>query len=420
MAGTLRGGHDVASVARPLENIARTAATSRNRERLAARSIMRDLRPRVRKMIAGREGMVEANVYGRLSSCGLPMGSEVRVRGVDGHSGVAGLQTCGSVWACPCCASKIGVRRTDETERGILNWTASGGRFFLLTLTMQHHQGDRLSDLWDGLSEAWRLWGMDGSVKRANQSLDRVGYHRTTEVTVGVNGWHVHLHVLMFVAGSASDDAAASAGSVFIARWIRSVERAGFSALSVGQDWKSLEGTGEALAQVAGYLHKGDYRRRDRTARSLALEVTRGDLKDGGGSRTPFGVLSDLVSSVEDSGVIPEDDLSLWAEWEEASHGRRQQVWSRGMRDLLGLEDEQSDEEIAAEDLGGDDLVIIDADEWRRFDRIPGAHAELLEAIDREVGFMARRMAAVNVLRKYGIRHTPVLWPGGGGGGSPA
>jgi len=399
----------MASVAKPLENIASTAAIGRVRERFAARSVMRDIRPLVRKTIKTADGLTEANVYGRLSSCGLPMGMEVRLRGANGNAGVAGLQTCGSVWACPCCASKVGIGRTDETEAAIQSWAGSGGSFYLLTVTMQHHQGQTLADLWDGVSDAWRRFGKDGSVLRTLDALGKAGVHRTTEVTYGAFGWHVHLHVLYFVTGRPGADTAAAAGGRLISRWIAAVEAAGFKALSVGQDWKALQGNADALAQVAGYLHKTEYRRSDRTARGLALEVTRQDLKDGRASRTPFGILGDIVASVEDTGEIPEGDLALWQEWEAASFGRRQQVWSPGFRQSLGLGDEATDEELAASDPDGDDLVIIDADEWRRFDRNPGAHAELLEAVNAVHGFMPRRMAAASVLRKYGIRFTPVL-----------
>lgn len=54
----------------------------------------------------------------------------------------------------------------------------------------------------------------------------------------------------------------------------------------------------------------------------------------------------------------------LW-EWEEASHGRRQLTWSTGRRDLrafAGLGREATDEEIAAEELDGQDAVALPGD----------------------------------------------------------
>jgi hypothetical protein len=56
------------------------------------------------------------------------------------------------------------------------------------------------------------------------------------------------------------------------------------------------------------------------------------------------------------------DDSTLWQEWEQASEGRRQLTWSEGIRALAGLaEQERSDEDIA-EELGDDDLLILDRD----------------------------------------------------------
>lgn len=382
----------------PLENLAKTAAKSRQAGRLRARAVLRSL-----------------TRHQRVSTCGYALG-EARLR-FDGESaGMAGLETCGSVWSCPCCSSKIASHRTDDMESGIRTWSTAGGSFVMLTLTMQHRKGQSLRSLWDGLSGAWRGLVSDGTYKRTLRRLGVSGFHRTTEVTLGAHGWHVHLHVVYFVAGSPREVDSVEAGLGIIGRWIASVQAQGFSAVSDAQDWKILRGSGDALASVAGYVHKGEYVERVQSmkpVRSLAMEVTRSDLKDSKGGRTPFGILADIVASVEETGEVPEDDWALWSEWEEVSRGRRQQVWSRGMRERLGLDDELTDDEAAAVELSGVDLVSIPASSWRRFAQDGRAHAELLAAVEASTGgFLPARMAAAAVLRKYGVEFSLLDPPG--------
>jgi hypothetical protein len=62
------------------------------------------------------------------------------------------------------------------------------------------------------------------------------------------------------------------------------------------------------------------------------------------------------------------DDLELWAEWEQASFGRRQLTWSLGDHDLRKLADlgaQQSDEEIVAEELQGEEVIALPRPTWK-------------------------------------------------------
>lgn len=337
------------------------------------------------------------------------------------HGGVSGLMTCGSVWACPVCSAKIAKARQDELESGIRTWVGSGGSMAMLTLTVQHTSSDRLADVWDLVSDAWRRFVSGRAYKEARAALGVQGYHRTTEVVQTVNGWHVHLHVLYFVAGAPGRDASEDFGGKAVAAWQSAVRRAGGHAAPVGQDWKLLAGDADALRAVAGYMVKGVYTVAERVsdARAVAMEATRADLKDYAwtkGTRTPFMLLADLVAGLRATGELGTRDWQLWREWEAASKGRRQQIWSRGLRDRLGLGAEQTDEELAeAATEDGPELVRIVAREWRRVARRGDWHAELLELAARG-SFDAARAAVVAFLERIGVEYreppSPVEAPG--------
>lgn len=106
-----------------------------------------------------------------------------------------------------------------------------------------------------------------------------------------------------------------------------------------------------------------------------------------------------------------DDELRLWAEWEAGSKGRRQQVWSRGMRDKLQLGAELSDEEVAELEVDGQDLVAIDSSEWRRACEVePGLEHHLRVVIRSSSSLEDARSRVTEFLSALGVRHRPI-WP---------
>jgi hypothetical protein len=58
--------------------------------------------------------------------------------------------------------------------------------------------------------------------------------------------------------------------------------------------------------------------------------------------------------------------LERWHEYEKASHQRKQLTASRGLFKRYGIrEADRSDEELAGEDEGGDDLLALPVETWR-------------------------------------------------------
>jgi len=113
------------------------------------------------------------------------------------------LQTCKSVWACPVCASKITERRRVELQQGLNNWRS---KVLLLTLTLQHNSNDTLESTVTALLKGYsknltKGWFWD--TLKAEFSI--VGTIRTLEVTYGLNGFHPHLHILLFLDCNAFD-----------------------------------------------------------------------------------------------------------------------------------------------------------------------------------------------------------------------
>jgi hypothetical protein len=263
------------------------------------------------------------------------------------------------------CSAKVAVERIGELDR-LLRWNAErGGSAAMATFTMSHHKGQRLKTLWDGLSGAWRYMttGRAGEHWRTLRDLLGCdGYVRATEVTHGVNGWHVHIHVLLLFDAPVTQMTVECLADQLYKQWSRGLELQGLSASRRhGVDVRVCAGSEQSMEKLADYFSK------------MTFEAAGGRFKSGRkGGRTPFEVLADGL----DTGLA--EDLELWLEWEKASKGRRQLVWSRGLKKRAGIE-ERTDEEIAAATDEGETLLVLPRLSWQVV--FPVA-VELLEATE--------------------------------------
>lgn len=281
-------------------------------------------------------------------------------------AGFSGLVTCGSVWVCPVCAAKVANRRSEELANVIKHVLDAGGSASLVTLTMRHHQGHKLEDCWDALSYAWSRV-TSGKAWQADQEMgDLLGWVKVVEATHGEHGWHLHVHVLMCWDRPVSLELAEGVGARMWMRWEKALNRKGFDSIA---DHGGLDVRMASLDSN----NLGDY------FTKLAREITSSYSKEAhGAGRSPFAILRDCKS-----GLV--DDIKLWWEWEQASRDRRQITWSQGGRDLrklAGLKRQKSDEEIAAEDLHGEEVLALPGETWRVL-RGSSLATDLLDAAER-------------------------------------
>lgn len=364
---------------------------SRRAARWAARRVVRD-------MITGDRltaHQKRARECGRV--CRSPDGVAVKVTtGLDGsrHAGFAGLTSCASVWSCAVCSATIANARQQEIQAAVAEWTRRGGRVVFATTTMRHAKGQPLGFLWDSLTAAkhvmlsgpsWqkeqRTWGqpfprtiLSGRRKGEVVWEVRIPSIALVEVTNGENGWHVHLHTLLFVSPKVDPAAVDLLKASMFGRWKASLAKKKLlPSEKYGMEAHLVDGR-DAAEKLGRYFAKNEYVDIDELAiRKASMEMARGDMKDGKyGNRTPFGILAGLVqvtSSGELTGLSADDvirDEKIWHEWERESTGRRQIAWSVGLREYLhrALPAEVSDQEIVDAAPGGDVVVSIDATSW--------------------------------------------------------
>ena len=319
-----------------------------------------------------------------------PTGDLVTIarRGARAH--YSGLQKCGSVWACPVCSARIQAERTDELVAAVEEAHRQGLTVAMVTLTMRHDRRCKLAPMWDALSSAFAsAMTTDRAVQKAKQAAGVVGWVRRVEATHGRNGWHLHVHALLFIDGNAPLEGLELS---MWAGWVRSLQRHGLDAdVHHGIDLRRLD-LEQSRQEVGRYLTKSTYERAS-VARELAGQHGKSGRR---GNRTPFDVLADLTRY----GLA--GDLAIWREWEQASRGRRAMGWSKGIRDRLRVGQERDDETIAADNDGDQlDLVMLTVDAWRviaarRLETVLLAIAESVPP-DRVFDEIASYMAAEDI-----------------------
>jgi hypothetical protein len=256
---------------------------------------------------------------------GIP--GQVKIFQSDSGHHFGGLMTCGSVWICPICATKITERRRVELSQGVENWRSEGHGLQLLTLTVPHYACDLPQTVLDGLSSAFGRMMNRKPWKRVAASIGLVGRVRTLEVTHGPNGWHPHLHVLLFTQEPINSITLAQLSGSLLEQWQSACLASGLPRPN-HHGLTLVDGT-----NAARYVSKW----------GLDHEMTKGHLKQGkkDGHVSPFGILQAVADG--DKKAAP-----LFRQYAEAFKGKRQLVWSDGLRDLLGLGIEATDDELAA------------------------------------------------------------------------
>lgn len=264
----------------------------------------------------------------------------------SGKAHFTGLKTCGSVWWCPCCSPRIAAKRKLELDTLFSGARAEGLAVVMLTLTARHDRKTDLVPFLDGMKAAKKRL----RERREWRALPIVGSVTATEVTHGASGWHPHHHEIILLKASESEALEMVEG--LRAVWLRCLEAYGMS------------GNKHAF-QVQGASAAGAYVAKFGAAEEIALH---GKKQGRDGSRTPWQLLEDAEEKDEFGRLVDPQAAILWGQYAMAFKGRRQLVWSRGLKKRFGI-DEVSDEAAASDEAVNDMQVLrvwLGKADWRQ------------------------------------------------------
>ncbi|MGP4120877.1 protein rep [Psychrobacter aquimaris] len=328
-------------------------------------------------------------------------GVDVRLNKSNGKAGFGNLVLCDSVWVCPCCSARILAKRGEEVAKGVETWTEAGGSVFMLTLTHKHKRIENPKQKMKLLQKALSRFFGDRSMKAIFEQFGKVGQIKALETTYSeANGWHPHHHILMFskmspenfLSDSVSvtfdenndveyvtphrekklikdgriDDIKQVTFEYFIkSYWIKICRAVGLGVPSLKHG-----ATMQNASAVKTYLTKF----------KTAQELTNAQAKRAkGDSRNQWEILADAHNGCDRS-------AQLWQIYADAFKGQRQLFWSRGLKDLL-LIDEIADHEIEElAELKDDEIVTVielAVEDWG-YIRKKNWQAQLLEIVEND------------------------------------
>ena len=273
-----------------------------------------------------------------------------------GTASYGGVMTCGSVWTCPVCATRVAARRREEIERGAANWRAKGGGFLLVTFTLRHHKGQRLETLLETMNQGHR-WARGGRVwQRLAREFGIRGAITSRETTIGGNGWHPHLHAIWFTDTTLTTAQNMQLTQAMSERWIKALKK-------YGGDANKHNGFNIQVVNASddsSFKQAIDYPVKAAKQWSVVDELVKGGTKLARGESRNISQLLGMAH------LGDTDAGKLFREYAHATKGDNLVVWTPGLRALCGLEDEEkTDGELAQEqEKGGEVVLLIPGEQW--------------------------------------------------------
>ena len=337
---------------------------AKSRDRVEAKAERFDLQ-RVAQRLLYKQGAAHQEQH-RVCWCyraprGEVMGGWVAEDG--SNSRLSGVSTCGSVWHCPVCAAKVCEERRAELAYAVAEWCKQGGTVYLVTRTFPHYADDKLAELLEKLASAEQKFRNARAYKsimaRDTENTREgfagsVGFVRSLEVTIGANGWHPHVHELVFARrgglGETAEDEAGNLTGGHIetlkGEWVKALGKVGLCDGSQVTDvygyGLNVRGGEFAAEYVAKFGREATW--------GASSELTRQHAKVGSAGMvgefahvTPFQLLA-WVNETGDAWAS-----AKFREYGEAFSGKRMLVWSQGLRARFQLAD-LTDEDLADAD----------------------------------------------------------------------
>jgi hypothetical protein len=414
-----------------------------------------------------RDGIQTFTLLDSIRGCETaPIGEAVGIRAKAGEkTGFAGLMRCGSVWSCPVCAARVRGERAAVLERYAAAWLKAGHGLYLVTLTVPHWEHVRLADYVDDkgrkvpgqlskLLEGWRgiaqgswwtgravvrdgapvPWAMRGAYvddkafpaaslieerdgvvwkKGFASRYGIAGTTRTAEITDGANGWHSHLHALVWTEGPASRETAERLSGELSQRWAARCKAVGLpkpdAKVGCRVDPATRDKAGQAaLARYIAKVQEKDVTGKEHS-RALASELVRGDVKlaRGAKGRTAYDLAALAVAGDERA-------RERWWEYERATKGRRCLTWTHGLQERLAelcgdehqdVTDEELNDQLAEAEARQPNLAI-----GRRPFRTAVAGRRGGRADVAMAGFVGGLVAVEDLLSRWGLLPGVDFW----------
>lgn len=254
------------------------------------------------------------------------------------------LTRCES-YGCPICAYQRSEQDRHELSVAISQGLQMGMFPVLGTFTLAHDQADSLAELREAVAGAFDGCFSGSWYQRFSAEYSVIGKVKAWEAPYGKNGWHPHLHVLMFLGIELAGKWLAEFEAAIKSRWLDQLQRRGYSAT-----WEHGVDVRTAESDIADYIAKFGREPLDRTWGADSELAKLPVKKNRAGGLTPFELLAAAGGDTDELRRLAErlgiDDLvtvkkragALYREYFQAFKGRPRLYWGK-MRRVLELDE---------------------------------------------------------------------------------
>ena len=295
-------------------------------------------------------------------------GTPLRVSKDHGAYSFQGLFSCGSVWSCPICSSRIAQVRCNEVATAFKIWRSIGeenGKThtqIMVSLTVPHHFDQSINSLRSSFMKTrvimknqqelkknptFKTWGMLCEKYGIKGTLSAI------ETTYGFNGWHPHSHDILFIDRELTNDELDEFKAYLTTAWIYACRRTKVK-MTPDQEYymfqKSVHVRKAPTAEQ--YVSKFGLVMDEKQANDeyenhkdilnpgwgAAQELTKSHIKKSRGDKgyTPWDFLRIIDEFPEDRKLYLRFGR-LFREYSRAFFGCRQLFWSKGFKDEIGI-----------------------------------------------------------------------------------
>lgn len=272
-----------------------------------------------------------------------------------------GVMKCGSVWRCPVCSKKITDYRQKEVYFLASEWLRKEGELSFITLTLRHNKTDSLKMMLNRLNGEFRKMQRTSIFRKIKSTYKITGFVKALEITYSFeNGWHPHLHLLVFHNSKDSEQL----HKALIKQWTK---RKVLKATQKAQNAQSVynkNGISNYVTKwdLSAELTKSSYV----TKWDFSAELTKSSFKVSKSKRsfTGFALLKSIIEGKF------EGHQMQFAEWKyqeyiAATYRRHMIHISKEVRKLLTDQDLKSVEEILKDEIPDETICKIDKNLWK-------------------------------------------------------
>ena len=281
---------------------------------------------------------IPKNEWPRVVRCGWSLGSLVTLMGQSGRTGWCGIEHCNGIWACPLCSARIREGRRREILEGFENAKSLGWKAWFVTFTVPHDRETPLTQSLGAIRGAYARMRRYSSLRDFWSSVE--GVIKATEIQVGNNGFHPHLHTIFFTKNDSLDEVDLRAA------WAKAVVKEG---LAKPNDSIGVVVKEATSASISWYLSKIQENK-------LSLEMTRSDLKKGRSKKSEWHCAPfDLLDRDVELPISMAQRQRLWVDYVQATKGVSAIRWSKGLKSKLSIV------EVRDDDCGALDPLYVEA-----------------------------------------------------------